>query len=84
MVRRFRELAFALAVALLALGGVGFAHASVLELDRVIAGGFVPSQTPTLLGPINELGRNGWQCVPERAALAKHAREAELPQDAER
>ena len=38
------------------------------------------SETPALLGPIDEHGRIGWACPPERAAESKNAAMAELPQ----
>ena len=39
----------------------------------------LPSDAPGLLGPINEKGRVGWECKPERAASASSASAAELP-----
>lgn len=39
----------------------------------------VPSAAPSLLGPITEFGRTGWDCAPERAARAKNATDAGLP-----
>lgn len=78
MLRMSARLAFPLALALLALGGVGFARAAALELDA-LAAGLPASAAPGLLGPINELGRNGWNCLPERAAVAKTASAADLP-----
>jgi hypothetical protein len=39
------------------------------------------SGSPALLGPIGPTGRTGWDCPPERAARASHAREAMLPDD---
>ncbi|GAC1499331.1 MAG: hypothetical protein NVS1B2_23010 [Vulcanimicrobiaceae bacterium] len=83
MVRRLSNLAFSLAVALLVLGAIGFARASVTEFGR-LESDLVSSAAPTLLGPINELGRNGWNCIPERMALAKNARDAQLPLESER
>ena len=40
------------------------------------------SDPPGLLAPITEAGRNGWNCAPERAAVAVTARGAELPASA--
>ena len=39
-----------------------------------------PSEPPALLGPITESGRTGWDCAPERAAVARGPAAAELPQ----
>ena len=39
----------------------------------------VPSAAPSLLGPITEYGRTGWDCAPERAARAKSPTDAGLP-----
>ena len=74
------RVAFFVAFALLGGLGAGFAHASVLALDDVVDAQLVPSSTPAMLGPISELGRNGWQCFPEQAAQARRARTAELPE----
>lgn len=73
------RLAFLAAVALLGVGGAGFARASIVAGDDLAHGAFAPSASPALLGPINELGRNGWQCAPERAAQASEAHAAGLP-----
>jgi len=75
------RLAFGVALALLTAGSAGFARASIAALDELAGAQLQPSALPALLGPINELGRNGWQCAPERAAKAAHARDAELPTD---
>ena len=82
MMRLSVRVAFPLALALLGLGGVGFARAAALQLDG-LAAGLPSSVAPALLGPINELGRNGWNCLPERAAVAKTASAAELPVEPE-
>jgi hypothetical protein len=66
-------------VVVLTLAGFGLARASVGELAALR---LVPSAAPTLLGPILESGRTGWECAPERAASAVHVRAAELPDDA--
>jgi hypothetical protein len=75
------RLAFGIAFALLTAGSAGFARASVVALEDLANAQLQPTALPALLGPINELGRNGWQCVPERAAKAARATSAELPAD---
>jgi hypothetical protein len=71
--------AFLVATALLGIAGAGFARASAAALGDLVSAQFVPSAVPALLGPVNELGRNGWHCVPEQAAKARRASDAELP-----
>lgn len=61
-----------------ASGGFAFAHADVLA--AISGERLEPSALPDLLGPIDESGRTGWECRPEKAASAVHARDAELPQ----
>ncbi len=73
------RLALTLALALVGVGSVGFAYASVSAIDGIGTDTLTASAPPALLGPVNELGRNGWQCTPEQAALAKKARNAQLP-----
>jgi hypothetical protein len=65
----------------LILGGVGLARASLDDL--AVAQSLASSPTP-LLGPINSLGRTGWDCAPEKAARAARVRAAELPDDTSR
>ncbi len=64
--------------AVLALGACASAAvgAELLLGDPVM---LVPSAAPSLLGPITEYGRTGWDCAPERAARAKNATDAGLP-----
>jgi hypothetical protein len=82
MMDRFgTRLAFTIALALLTAGSAGFARASVAALQDLASSQLQSSATPALLGPINELGRNGWQCAPERAAQAVRGKAAELPPD---
>jgi hypothetical protein len=81
VVRFGRRVAFGTALALLTVASAGFARASIVALDVLANAQLQPSAIPALLGPINELGRNGWQCVPERAAKATGHRDAELPAD---
>ena len=78
MPRLLVRLAFITALALLGAGTAGFARASIVALGD-LGNPFAPSAVPSLLGPINELGRNGWDCVPERAAQAARAKAARLP-----
>ncbi len=75
---KFR-LVLVLAAAVLGVGGAGLAHASVQTIDELTSGGLVPSAAPSLLGPINALGRVGWDCVPERTARTTTVRDARLP-----
>jgi hypothetical protein len=74
------RIALILALALLGVASADFARASVLSLNDLAKGQFLPSESPTLLGPIDAVGRTGWQCAPERAATTQHAATAELPQ----
>jgi hypothetical protein len=70
-----------LTVVVLILGGAGLARASLDEL--AVAQSLASSPAP-LLGPINSLGRTGWDCHPEKAARTARLAEAELPDDASR
>ncbi len=79
MPRLVVRLAFLVATALLGVAGAGFARASAAALGDLVTAQLVPSAIPALLGPVNELGRNGWHCVPEQAAKARSAADAELP-----
>lgn len=65
------------AAAALAAGGVGLAGAGSLE--QMLQGGLTASDIPSLLGPITENGRTGWECKPEIAAAAKSAQGGDLP-----
>ncbi|HEV2260930.1 MAG TPA: hypothetical protein VGR69_01410 [Candidatus Rubrimentiphilum sp.] len=79
MSRRWLRLfapAAAIAVCVIA-GGFGFAEAQ--SLQAMLDGALAPSAAPALLGPINEDGRVGWACKPERAAGARSWQDAELP-----
>jgi hypothetical protein len=78
------RLAYAAALALLAASGAGWGRAAAATFDSALLQGIVPSALPALLGPIDEVGRKGWNCVPERAAAAKNPRAAELPAGDER
>jgi hypothetical protein len=74
-----RRLVFGTALALLTLASAGFARASIVALDAVAGTQLDASAIPAQLGPINELGRNGWHCEPEQGAKARVAHEATLP-----
>jgi hypothetical protein len=64
--------------AVLALGaGTSAAVGAEMLLGDPVT--LVPSAAPSLLGPITEYGRTGWDCAPERAARAKNATDAGLP-----
>lgn len=75
---KFRSMLLILAAcAALAGGAYGFSGAASLE--TALEGALAPSAAPSLLGPITESGRKGWECKPEQAAAASHAGGAELP-----
>ena len=59
---------------------VGIALGAEGSLEGLGGGALQPSDPPALLAPIAEAGRKGWDCVPERAAVAVTAKAAELPQ----
>lgn len=61
-----------------ASGGYAFAHADVLAAVSGIS--LEPSAVPDLLDAIDERGRTGWECYPEKAAAAARAHDAQLPQ----
>jgi hypothetical protein len=73
------RLALGIALTLLGLGSAGLARASLVALDGVAGAAYAPSATPGLLGPINETGRTGWDCAPERMAAASQAAHSALP-----
>ena len=76
--RPLRRLAIA---AVLALGAsAGAAAAAELLLDDPTTS-LVTSALPSLLGPITESGRTGWDCAPEHAAKARTATAAVLPHE---
>ena len=78
--RRMREILRWLTAAVLALGAcAGAAMGAEMLLDD--PGSLVPSATPSLLGPITESGRTGWDCAPEHAATARTSTSAGLPRD---
>ncbi len=59
-------------------GGFAAAHANVLAAFS--ATDLEPSAVPQMLDPIDERGRTGWECRPERAAAATRATDAALPE----
>ena len=65
---------------LIAAGSGSFALANGDALTALRDSALAPSDTPSLLGPIDEHGRTGWECKPERAAASTHTDMAELPQ----
>ena len=65
----------------LALGACIGAAAGAELLTDDPAASLVTSALPSLLGPITESGRTGWNCAPERAATARTAAAAGLPHD---
>ncbi len=81
MPRYLARLSVPVLVVVLIFAGVGLARAS---LDELAMAQTLTSSIPTMLGPINSLGRAGWDCIPEKAARAERASHAELPDDASR
>ncbi len=81
MSRSLTRLALLVVLALLALGSASFARASLAAFNEFANVPLVASSIPALLGPINELGRNGWKCKPEQAAKTSVARTADLPSE---
>jgi hypothetical protein len=61
------------------VASLGIAAAALASLDDLAGVDLVPSVTPSLLGPITEVGRTGWDCAPEKAAMASRWHDAELP-----
>lgn len=73
-----RDLRRWLIAVVLALGAcTGAAVGAELLLGDPVS--LAPSAVPSLLGPITEVGRTGWDCMPERAARARTASAAGLP-----
>jgi len=81
MLRVLARFSIPLAIVVLILGGMGLARAS---LDDLAVAQSLASAPASLLGPIDALGRTGWDCVPEKAARAARVRDAELPDDTSR
>lgn len=65
---------------LVAAGSASFALANGDALTALRDTALVPSDAPSLLGPIDEHGRIGWECKPEKAAESSSATMGELPQ----
>jgi len=65
---------------LVAAGSASFALANGDALTALRDTALAPSDTPSLLGPIDEHGRIGWECKPEKAAASSSATMGELPQ----
>jgi hypothetical protein len=61
-------------------GGYAFAHTDVLA--AITAADLEPSAIPPMLDAIDESGRTGWECRPEKAAAATRAKDAALPEAA--
>ena len=64
-------------VGILLTAALGLTHAAAQSLEALADPTW--SVRLGLLGPIDELGRNGWDCEPERAAKARAIRDADLP-----
>ena len=67
------------AVVAFVIASAGIAAAALTSLDDLTGLQFLPSEAPSLLGPITEAGRTGWDCHPEKAATASKWHDAELP-----
>lgn len=67
---------------LLALSGASasVALANVDALGSIDGRDLAASAGPSLLGPIDEHGRTGWACKPEKAAESADAGMGSLPQ----
>jgi hypothetical protein len=76
--RTLRRLTIAAVLALSASAGAAAAAELLLD-DPAVS--LVTSALPSLLGPITESGRTGWNCAPEHAATARTATAAGLPRD---
>jgi hypothetical protein len=81
---RLRAFKVMLVAAVLMIGGMGLARAAVAELGGLASMQLAPSSIPTLLGPIDESGRSGWDCVPEKTARSERSKDADLPGEASR
>lgn len=78
----FKRLVSRIAVAGLLLISAASASYALANGDALSALGgkaLLASDAPPLLGPIDEHGRTGWACKPERAAESPSAAMAELP-----
>lgn len=73
------RLKLVVAIVAFVVASMGIAAAALSSLDDLAGLGIVPSGLPSLLGPITESGRTGWDCHPEKAATAPHWHDAELP-----
>ena len=76
--RPFARLALA-GLLLIAAASLRVAVAGASDLGLSSVDSLVSSSFPDMLGPINENGRVGWACRPERAAEAAKAHMADLP-----
>jgi hypothetical protein len=65
---------------LAAAGSASYAFANGDALTALRDDALVASDVPSLLGPIDERGRVGWECKPERAAQSSSPTMGELPQ----
>lgn len=84
MSRHWRVRLVIAALLVLAGGSGGYAFAHVDALAAISGVTLEPSATPDLLDAIDERGRTGWECRPEKAAQAADARNAQLPQSPDR
>jgi hypothetical protein len=58
----------------------GTAIGAEVSLADVLRAPLAASTSVDTLGPITEVGRKGWDCKPEHAAVASSASSAELPE----
>ena len=77
MQQRVRRRAFMIVLGILLTTALGLTHVAAQSLETLADPTW--SVRLGLLGPIDELGRNGWDCKPERAANARAIRDADLP-----
>ena len=77
MQQRVRRRAFIVVLGILLTAALGLTYAAAQSLETLADSTW--SVRLGLLGPIDEVGRNGWDCEPERAAKARAIRDADLP-----
>lgn len=77
MVRRGRNATFLFVIVLLLAAAAGFARAAEGTWNDFMRAASTGTALP-LLGPIDEAGRSGWACKPERAAETRSLTDAGL------
>ncbi|GAC1403705.1 MAG: hypothetical protein NVSMB64_05830 [Candidatus Velthaea sp.] len=81
MARLRARIAVLLTLLLAVAAAAGVAVGAEATLEQLGRGALSPSVQPGLLAPISEVGRTGWDCMPEKAAGSKTAHGAGLPGD---